>query len=399
MADIIKARNLRAEVRKHGAQEFSRRFQEALDQKKIDAEEFSVREAAKALIPNGDEFVERCNPQSRGGFDSLALVEAGEINTTLFTNITGQIIYNRLLAAFESEFFHMSRIVPNVPTAFNGEKIAGLEGIGDKAMTVPEGMPFPEAQFGEDYIVTPATTKRGLIVSLTKETIFFDRTGQMLQNASTVGEALGLNKEKRLLSLLIGATNNHNWRGTAYDTYQTSTPWINKIASNDLVDWTDFDAVEQLFANMLDPNTGEPILMRARDVMVCPARAQAANRVLNATEIRYTASSAPTETIATNPLRGSYNAPIANRLLYARLTAAVADGGLALSASNAAKYWFVGDFARAFNYMQNWPLTVVRAPTNADAEFKKDIVARFKASERGVGAVIQPRAVVMSYDS
>ena len=38
----------------------------------------------------------------------------------------------------------------------------------------------------------------------------------------------------------------------------------------------------------------------------------------------------------------------------------------------------------AFAYMENWPITVVQAPANSEAEFNQDIVARFKASERGI---------------
>ena len=33
--------------------------------------------------------------------------------------------------------------------------------------------------------------------------------------------------------------------------------------------------------------------------------------------------------------------------------------------------------------MENWPITVVQAPVNSEAEFIQDIVVRFKASERG----------------
>ena len=65
-------------------------------------------------------------------------------------------------------------------------------------------MPYPSLGLGEDYIDTPSTTKRGFIVPVTKEAIFFDRTHLILQRAAEVGEVLGLNKEKRLIDLLIG---------------------------------------------------------------------------------------------------------------------------------------------------------------------------------------------------
>ncbi len=39
---------------------------------------------------------------------------------------------------------------------------------------------------------------------------------------------------------------------------------------------------------------------------------------------------------------------------------------------------------------------MTQSPTNGEAEFSRDIVVRFKASERGAAAVINPRYVVKS---
>jgi hypothetical protein len=46
--------------------------------------------------------------------------------------------------------------------------------------------------------------------------------------------------------------------------------------------------------------------------------------------------------------------------------------------------------------MENWPITVTQAPIGSEAEFNNDIVLRFKASERGAAAVINPRYIVKS---
>ena len=239
-------------------------------------------------------------------------------------------------------------------------------------------------------VTTPATTKRGHIIPITKEAIFFDLTGRVLEQAGKVGQLLGIDKEKRCIDVLCGAVNNYSWKDTAYDTYRDTTPWINLLsgAGFDLVDWTDIDSAEQLFSDMLDPNTGEPIIMGGQTIIGAPARRHQLNRILNATEIRYTASSAPTETLATNPITG-YSA-LTSRLLYHRQQA----NALALTAAQAAATWYVGDFREAFRYMENWPLTVVQAPPNSPDEFNRDIVTQYKASEMGVAAVNQPRAVV-----
>ena len=317
----------------------------------------------------------------------MNLLEAGDaVDVTAFLNITGQVIYSKIMEAYAQEAFVMSKLVDTIPTRFDGEKIPGITGLSSADDEIRPGMPYPHLGFGEDYIETPSTTKRGYIVPVTKEAVFFDRTHLVLSRASEVGELLGLHKEKRLLDMLIGATNNYKWKGAAYDTYQTSAPWINELSGNELVDWTNVDAAEQLFADILDPHTGEPILVKATTALVMPAYRHAAHRVFQAAEITYQLSGSATTTRAANPL-GSYRVA-ESRLAYRRIIAA------GESASAAAMWWFLGDFRKAFAYMENWPITVTQSGAGSEAEFSQDVVMRFKASERGAAAVMNPRYVV-----
>jgi hypothetical protein len=91
-----------------------------------------------------------------------------------------------------------------------------------------------------------------------------------------------------------------------------------------------------------------------------------------------------------NPLMDLNITMVTSRQLMKQLMAA-----FGLAASDAANYWFYGDPA-AFAYMENWPVTVVQAPTNSEAEFSQDIVVRFKASERGIAAIMEPRRIIRS---
>ena len=315
------------------------------------------------------------------------MLEASDgVDTSAFQNVAGQVIYSKILEAYQQEAFVVSKLVSTIPTRLDGEKIPGAAKLESTDAEVGPGMPFPHVGFGEDYIETPATTKRGFIVPVTKEAIFFDRTNLILRRAAEVGELLGLNKEKRLLDVAIGAVNNYKWRGTSYDTYQTSGDWVNELAGNELVDWTNVDAAEQLLADILDPNTGEPVLVSGTTVLVMPAYRHAAHRVFNAAEIQYAGTDAETSTVAANPL-GNYTVA-ESRLAYRRV---IASGE---TAADAKKWWLLGDFKKAFAYMENWPITVTQAPRGSEAEFTQDIVLRFKASERGAAAVIDPRYVV-----
>ena len=156
----------------------------------------------------GHGFVqEYFDPGERAG----PLQEAmGAVDASAFAGITGQLLINRVLAAFTAEEFVASKLIPTVPTSLNGERIPGV------ALPRDPGEDFVEAEemdelhyvgFSEEYVETPATAKRQLGIAITKEAIFFDRTGLVLDRASYVGTLLGLRKEKNLLGVMIGAVN------------------------------------------------------------------------------------------------------------------------------------------------------------------------------------------------
>jgi hypothetical protein len=385
----IKYRELKQMYDLSGPEKTVRHLQEALEQGHLRPEDFSIRELAEATL--SCERVRQMDPRNGGA----TLLEAGEaVDVTAFSNITGQVIRSKILEAYEQEAFVVSKLVDTVPTRLDGERIAGIGRLSNEAAEVAPGMPYANLGFGEDYIDTPQTAKHGFIVPVTKEAVFFDRTNLILQRAAEVGEVLGLNKEKRLVDLVIGATNNYKWKGVSYNTYSgtgTGTApdgsWIN-VTDQELLDWTDVDAAEQLFADILDPNTGEPVLIQATTVLVMPAYRHAAHRVFNAAEITYTTAGETIATTAANPL-GRYRVA-ESRLAYRRV---IASGQAAAAAK---KWWFIGDFKKAFAYMENWPITVTRSPVHGEAEFSQDIVVRYKASERGAAAVINPRYIVKS---
>ena len=285
----IKYRELKRMYDLSGPEKTVRHLREALDAGDLKPEDFSIRELAEVTL--SAERVRQMDPRQGGA----CLLEAGDgVDVTAFSNITGQVVQARIMEAYAQEAFVLSRLVETIPTRLDGERIPGIGRISDEVAEVQPGMPYPSLGFAEDYIDTPQTTKHGFIVPVTKEAIFFDRTHLVLQRAAEVGEVLGLNKEKRLIDLLIGVTNNYKWKGASYNTYSNSGTgvapdgnWINQM-TEELVDWTDVDAAEQLFADILDPNTGEPVLIQATTVLVMPAYRHAAHRIFNAAEIATT---------------------------------------------------------------------------------------------------------------
>lgn len=382
MGRTVNYREIKRRFELDGGERMVRHFSQALAEKALLPVDFSLRELAEALIPDGHAWVRELDPRSQRGVEIL---ESGDgVDMTAFSNVTGQIIHTAILDAYAHEAFVASKLVQVIPTRLDGERIAGAGRVREGDLEVGAGMPYPSLGFGEDYVDTPRTKKRGLIVPVTREAVFFDRTHLVLTRAAEVGEVLGVNKEKRILDVLLGLTQGYRWNGTAYDTYLSSGAYVNSLAGNALDDWTNVDRAEQLLAEMVDPSTGEPIVSKANTVLVMPAQRHAAHRVFNAAEISYSSGSHTTS--AANPL-GGYQV-YESRMAYRRITAS----GTASEAAK--KWWFMGDFKKAFAYMENWPITVSQSPRNSDAEFENDIVLRFKASERGAATVLNPRYVV-----
>lgn len=350
----------------------------ALASGEVKPEEFSVRHLAECLVEDGVEWVRSFDPHSGGGF-----IESGDaVSTANFSNITGQVVYSKILDAYNDPSFIGEELCTVVPTRFDGEKIPGMTRLGDGVDVVPEGRDYPLVGFSEEYVETPKTTKRGMIVPVTKEAIFFDRTNLILDRASEVGTWLGVNREKRILDTAFGITASYKYNGTAYSTY-VDTPWDNLAASNALVDWTDIELAESLFDGMTDPGMGEPVIV-SPDTIVVPTALLATARIILGgfvEKVDNQAEAVTYRTVAgTNPVKASTYRLVSSPYVKQR--------------TGSASTWFVGNFKKAFAYMENWPITVVQAPTNSEDEFKRDIVAQYKASERGAAAVLNPRYAV-----
>lgn len=369
-----------------GERDFWEGYCKAIDEGVIKPEELSIQEIFESFIPDGRMI---CDDWRRGG--SISLLEAaGAVSVSHFSNITGQIVYNKVLEGFNTEQFIFKNLIPTVTTQFSGERIPGISGLGDMAEVVGEGQLFPSAQVSEDYIDTPATLKRGFMVAVTKEAIFFDRTNLVLQRAAAVGEAMGANREIRAIDCVIDentTAHRYKWKGTSYATYQGTTPWINSKTSNALENWTNIDALEQLFANMTDPYTGFPITIMPTHLFVTPQNSANARRILYASQTIRVTGGYPTtgnlnQAVAPNPVGNTpYSSPYTlvdnSRFLPTRL-ATDTD-------------FFMNNPSKAFAYMENWPLAVVQAPPNSTAEFERDIVTQYRGSERGAYAVLEPR--------
>ena len=398
----INGQNIRQLFESEGYEGATRKLCEALDwgldrthPKHRDGlrwEHLSLQEMAIGIC--GEQWYKKLNPHQLQGSHGRRIVnlqEAGEgVDVSAFSNIVGQFLYNKIREVWEEPGLIGDQLVTEMGTKFSGERIPFLSHIKDEGDVVHEGMPYPETSFGEHWIDTPQTLKYGRIVSITKETIFFDRTGQVGKRATELTTRLKFNKEKRILDTILGYINTFKWDGVTYNTYQTAgTYWTNVVLFNPLVDYTSVEKVEILSEQILDPDTGNPIVLDIEQSSILLPRSlvHTVQAIMRAEQVwRTNLAAVPNvRTISPNILQnyGFLTSPF----VYQRQLA----NGQNQTYANST--WFMGQFKKAFSYYANWPITVEQAPPNSLPEFERDLVLRYRASERGTTVIEEPRYV------
>src|ERR1043165_8121176 len=236
------------------------------------------------------------------------------VNLSAFTHITDLLITQGVVEAYNAPEYIGHTLVTEETSRRDNTREAGIADIDDDAIVVPEGEKLPDSRFGEDWIDIPKSEKRGLKIGVTREAVFFDETGRILELARAIGERLATNKEKRILRVVLGITNNYNRKGVARNTYVATgsgDPRVNMLASNPLVDWNDIDEALQLFVGMTDDRTpAEPIQVTPTHIIHSAYKTWNVNRILTATEVRTATNTAATTTIGANPAQKQALIPV-----------------------------------------------------------------------------------------
>lgn len=386
-----------------GPADCTRQLNEAMRTRQIRPEQFSIREIAESFC--GKAWADRFNPGT-SGYQSMDIMEAGDgVDVTAFAHITGQIFFNKILEGWENAQRIADKLFTNFPTKLDGERLPWIGHAISEGEEIHPGMPYTETSFGERYVDTPRTKKMGQIISLTKEAIFFDHTGQMLKGSAELGERLAYNKERLQLRTVLGIDNTYQLNGNSANTYQLtagSSPnqYINAMTGVPLIDWTSVQNYYILASKILDPDTNEPIITKPSAMLVMPANYITAKRIMTATGVRSTfpgiadgnvGAPGNVQMITDNPLPDIlevHTSSIAYQLL---VNPPAGSGFTALSAPAANQFWLIGDFKKSFYWMENWPLQIEQAPVGNIRQFEQDVMMRWKASFRGTAAIIEPR--------
>jgi hypothetical protein len=383
LTKLINRRELKRRVELDGIAATEMHLSECLENGSLKPENFSVADLFVTLHEDGDELYRDISMRRSGG---RRLTEAfNAVSTDAFSNITGQLVFNKIKEGYTLPEFLWPQLCTTIPTNFlDGEKIPGVGAIGDQAEIVEEAQPFPYAGLNEEWVLTQPTLKRGFIVPVTREIIVADRTGLLLKQAADTGKWLGVNKEKRVVGCVCGQVPYQTYQrnGVTTKTYLTSGAYVNASTSNTLVNWTSVETAELLFDAITDPNTGEPIIAPFNTLLVPSALKRTAHRILEANTQGYVDNTVSASTIRTygeNMLKtAGYNVMSSP---YVKL------------ATSSSAAWMFGNFKEAFAYMEVWAIETLQASDTIGDRFHRDIWQQYKVSERGVPAVLEPRYV------
>ena len=278
-------------------------------------------------------------------------------SSTAFPTIAGEIISSVMIQGYEMYPKVGLSLVRVVPSKQKISQVVGWKGIGklDRSSEVREKENYPAVNPPEEKEIRIKNKKNGLTLALTKEAIFFDRTGQLMGEASMVGAELARWQDEVILSTLADLDQ------TAYDlgemfaagNLNTYTGAATALGT------TSFEAAMTYFRKKTDERgrkinvlPGKPVLMHATDLEFT------VDKLLNNEK-------GPIGTAAqsdVNTARGKFQ-PVLNPYI------------------TSTTQWLLGDFKSSARWEEVWPLeTFQRMGGMTEDGFNKDVVAEYKAS-------------------
>lgn len=322
--------------------EIGREVLKLVESKKLIPEQVSLRHLYEKLVTDQD-------------------LEEGNIVSSAFPTIASGLISGKMIAGYQAWADESSKLVEEVSSKLKVSTVIGWTNVKG-IERVNERQDYPQMKPPSEKSATIKNYKYGGLLDLTKETIFFDTTGELLNQARKVGEAA--RKEK--MRMIFAAVCDVN--ATAYsggDLYASANG--NVQATNPLTGDTAWETVRQKLMGMTDEN-GDPIwVFGQRPVMIIPSGLLSTAEKLQKNPTGY----AGTANLDVNLAQGQFDI-IVNPFLSPTSTT-----------------WWYGWPNLEFRWENVWPFEVfTRVGQDTEEGFKADVIQQFKASfYGGVGAV------------
>jgi hypothetical protein len=347
------------------------KLQGLFEEKKISPGDFSF----KAM------FEELVDPDHKFSYETDAKELAEAVTASAFPTISGVVINSTIIPAYELAVGPSARLVSESPaTKSNREEIAGWTAGGQFEMR-PEHTSYQEDVITEKYWSIDKYDF-GKIISLTREAIFDDRSGELIGRARSLGEKGGQLRAKIITQTFEVAARTAQgestsqaavYKGTAttagnfYNADHSAlidSAGVNKNlqTGNGLGTDQAINTANTLFTKMLDEN-GETLIITADKLIYPAALHQTAQELLYGTTKR-SISATLDEGHLENIWKGRFD-PIELPFLSSDTT------------------WYMGTPTKQMMWLWVWkPETKVQ---NADSEsaFHAQIVLRYRFSWYG----------------
>lgn len=336
--------------------------------------DFSIRALWEGLVGEVEDTL--AYARDSAGLQAFSRDIEEAVSSGAFPSATGQLIATEVISAYEqTEGFIGDMLVRPMDSNVRGERIVGFTA-AMAPKEVIEGEPYKESSLAEKFVGS-RETKRGEIMSVTEEAVFFDQTGQLLDRARMIGEAARQDRERRIVQGVIDHDSGeavYQPDGSAEQLYASANNNID-TGTGALQDFTDIQSVMDFHANNVtddrqtDDGPGQqPLVWMPRILLTSMELSQTAWRIVNATLTTNSniESSTPPAVRQLTPL----SSPFIN-------TATTGDQW------DDNSDWLLGDFQKQFRYKEIWPLQTFRAPAQNPEQFNRDVVARFKVREYG----------------
>lgn len=294
----------------------------------------------------------------RGLWESL-IVEKGleeNITSSAFPTIAGEIISSVIIQAYTAFPKAGDRLVRTVPSRLKTSQIVGWKAIG-RISELNERQPYGQVTPPDEKTITIQNKKYGGLMDLTKESIFFDQTGNLIDEARRLGEEGARFREEIIMNTVCDVNGTSLSGGVLYSGGNS-----NLLTSNPL-GTTGWENAHVELMSKKDDLTSKPIwVFGDKPIMVVPTGLYPTAWKLQQNEY------------------GNLGTANLDRNMAQNMFEIVVNPYLTKASTD----WWYGGFARQFRWEEVWPLEVyTRVGQDTEEGFNRDIIQQFKVSLYG----------------
>jgi hypothetical protein len=288
---------------------------------------------------------------------------AEAVNSSQFPNLTGTLLGRTFIRAYKQIPTIWQDLVEVVPSKHRSETIAGIDETHN-VQVIKEGRE-PERTDVTEKTMTATNILRGTALAITRQSVFFDTTGQLVKRTKFAARDMVHDKEKRIVQGVSGISATVYNGGIMYENDQS-----NILSASATPTQAEFEALVDLSRTHLNDKTdegGNQIMVPQPWTLLVPSEREKQAWVLG-----NTIQSTGTGNNDMNFYKGKYQVRTSPFL------------------TNAKDFW-LGNFKAQYQWNEVWALETIRTP----ADPLKGILGTFFAQEFGEVMATDFKYVVM----